>query len=95
MKAIARAFLARADGFVDYATATLAGMPTSRLARPVVLLLAYGMLRPLLARPMVASAAPLTDIERSRFTPLRRRLVRKMMWAGAGLSAAASPPSCC
>ncbi len=82
-------FLARADEFVDYAVTTLAGMPTSRLARPVVLLLAYGMLRPRLARPVVAAAEPLTAIERSRFTPLRRRLVRKMMWAGAGLSAAA------
>ena len=64
-------------------------MPTSRLARPVVLLLAYGMSRPRLARPVVPAAVPLTAIERSRFTPLRRRLVRKMMWAGAGLSAAA------
>ena len=88
-------FLARADDFVDYATATLAGMPTSRLARPVVLLLAFGMLRPRLARPMVAAAVPLKAIERSRFTPLRRRLVRKLMWAGAGLSAAAIVATCC
>lgn len=57
-------FLARADGFVDYAMATLAGMPTSRLARPVVLMLAYGMQRPLQSRPIAAAAEPLLAVER-------------------------------
>jgi hypothetical protein len=82
-------FLARADGFVDYVMATLAAMPTSRLARPVVLLLAYGMQRPLLSRPIAAAGVATTTVERARFTPLRQRVVRRMMWAGAGLSAAA------
>ena len=82
-------FLARADEFVDYGVTTLAAMPTGRLARPLVLLLAYGMQRPLLSRPLARAGIPLTAGERSRFTPLRQRVVRKMLWAGAGLSAAA------
>jgi hypothetical protein len=82
-------FLARADGFVDYAVATLAAMPTGRLVRPLVLLLAYGMQRPLLAPPAAAAAVSIADVERTAFIPMRQRVVRRMMWAGAGLSAAA------
>ena len=83
-------FLARADGFVDYAVATLASMPSSRLARPVVLMLAYAMQRPQLSRPLAAAGVPITALaHHARFTPLRQRVVRRVMWAGAGLSAAA------
>ena len=82
-------FLARADGFVDYVMATLAAMPTSRLARPVVLLLAYGIQRPLVSRALAVADVPVAALERSHFTPLRQRVMRRMMWAGAGVSAAA------
>ena len=40
-------FLARADGFVDYAVAALLQSRTGRLTRPLVLLLAYGFQRPM------------------------------------------------
>ena len=68
--------------------ATLAGMPTSRLARPVVLLLAYGMERPLSSRPVATAGLSLAAVERTNFIPLRQRVMRRMLWAGAGLSAA-------
>ena len=83
-------FLARADGFVDDALSTLAQMPTWRLVRPTVLLLAYGVQRPRLSGAVPGLAATQVAAgEPSRFIPLRQRIVRKMVWAGAGLSAAA------
>ena len=85
-------FLARADGFVDYATAMLASMPTSRLARPIVLLLAYGMQRPLVTLPATQIVMPGVAMDAAGgepFVSLRQRLVRKIGWVGAGLSAAA------
>jgi hypothetical protein len=82
-------FLARADGFVDYAVSTLTQMPTGRLTRPLVLLLAYGFQRPMCATRR--TAAPIADrtFARQSFTPLRQRLARRLAWAGAGISAAA------
>jgi hypothetical protein len=81
-------FLARADGFVDYAIGMLTQSPTGKLTRPLVLLLAYGFQRPLIdlvAAPMVV----VTSFQRQSFTPLRQRLAKRLAWAGAGLSAAA------
>lgn len=83
-------YLARAAEFVDYAVATLQQMPTGRLTRPIVLLLAYGVQRPLGdwaahgAGDLAAQPWP-----RASFTPLRQRVMRKLLWAGAGFSAAA------
>jgi hypothetical protein len=83
-------FVARADGFVDYALTALQQSPTARLARPLVLLLAYGF-----QRPMPGPAAPpppavfLDRTARAPFVPLRPRILRKLAWAGAGISAAA------
>ncbi|MEO8680891.1 MAG: hypothetical protein ABI665_17700, partial [Vicinamibacterales bacterium] len=77
----------RAAQFFDAAIATLRGMPTSRLTRPIVLLLAYGLQRPLLTPAQVATAAPV-DAARTPFVPLRRRLQHKLALAGAGVSAA-------
>jgi hypothetical protein len=85
---IRASFLARADGFVDYAITTLQRSPTGRLTRPLVLLLAYAFQRPIAdlahARPLIAVATP----ERAPFVPLRQRVMRRLAWAGAGVSAA-------
>lgn len=83
-------FLVMADRFADYAVATLQASPTGRLVRPLVLLLAYGFQRPM--RPLPAAAAtalPPPQVERAPFIPLRRRVIRRLLLAGAGVSAAA------
>jgi len=82
-------FLARADGFVDYAVAALTKAPTGTLTRPLVLLLAYGFQRPMVDLAAVSSAVMPTAFDRQSFTPLRQRLAKRLAWAGAGLSAAA------
>jgi hypothetical protein len=82
-------FLARADGFVDYAIAALTQAPTGTLTRPLVLLLAYGFQRPMVDLAAVSSAVTPTVFHRQSFTPLRQRLAKRLAWAGAGLSAAA------
>lgn len=82
-------FLARADGFVDYAIGMLTQAPTGTLTRPLVLLLAYGFQRPMLEHAAAAPVVPVTAFQRQPFTPLRQRLARRLAWAGAGLSAAA------
>lgn len=82
-------FMARADGFVDYAVSTLLASPTGRLTRPLVLLLAYGFQRPLLDHSAPPQAESPATFRREPFTPLRQRLARRLAWTGAGLSAAA------
>jgi hypothetical protein len=82
-------FLARADGFVDYAVSMLLQSRTGRLTRPLVLLLAYGFQRPMVDLGAVRTPASVVAFAREPFTPLRQRLTRKLAWAGAGLSAAA------
>ncbi len=85
-----RQFLAKANFFFDYAVTTLQASPTGRLVRPLVLLLAYGFQRPLMTLPAEASVAlPAPVVARAAFVPLRRRLLRRLVLAGAGLSAAA------
>jgi hypothetical protein len=95
--------LARADAFVDYSITTLTQSPTGTLTRPLVLLLAYGFQRPMLDRAAGAPAVDAASIESlleapatrtvrrgvKEFLPLRRRIARRLAWAGAGLSAAA------
>jgi hypothetical protein len=82
-------FLARADGFVDYAIAALRQSPTGHLTRPLVLLLAYGFQRP--TADLTAARPPALDapFARESFVPLRQRLRRRLVLAGAGISAAA------
>jgi hypothetical protein len=82
-------FLARADGFVDYAIGMLTQAKTGTLTRPLVLLLAYGFQRPLLEVAAATPAITVTAFQRHSFTPLRQRLARRLALAGAGLSAAA------
>lgn len=82
-------FMARADGFVDYAIGYLSASPTGRLTRPLVLLLAYGFQRPMMTPPAIASTAFVPTGARRKFTPLRQRVKRRLALAGAGLSAAA------
>jgi hypothetical protein len=82
-------FLAKAGQFVDYAVTTLTRMPTGTLTRPLVLLLAYGFQRPMLAVRPGESPVVNGTFARQSFTPLRQRLARRLAWAGAGLSAAA------
>jgi hypothetical protein len=62
-------------------------MPTARLTRPIVLLLAYGFQRPVLESRATA-ARPRADLRRAvPFVPLKRRVLRKVYLAAA-LSAA-------
>ena len=82
-------FLSRADSFVDYSIRTLLEAPTGRLTRPLVLLLAYGVQRPMTELAAARPPAPLQRFERETFTPLRQRVMKRLAWAGAGLSAAA------
>jgi hypothetical protein len=83
-------FMARADGFVDYAIAYLQQSRTATLTRPLVLLLAYGFQRPM-ADPPVTVDVPFTPaaFARRKFTPMRQRIKKRIALAGAGLSAAA------
>jgi hypothetical protein len=82
-------FLAQADRFADYAIETLLKEPTGTLTRPLVLLLAYGFQRPMLAPPVAIGVPPLPKFARQKFTPLKQRLKKRLALAGAGLSAAA------
>jgi hypothetical protein len=82
-------FLARADGFVDYAVTTLLQSRTGRLTRPLVLLLAYGFQRPMTDLTAVRTPVVLR-FAREPFTPLRQRVKRRLALAGAGVSAAAA-----
>jgi hypothetical protein len=82
-------FLARADGFVDYAVTTLTQSPAGRLTRPLVLLLAYGFQRPFTNLADTGPPIPARAFEREPFVPLRQRLARKLAWTGAGLATAA------
>jgi len=83
-------FLSVADRFFDYAVTTLQASPSGRLARPLVLLLAYGFQRPMRPGPAAVSMVlPLPAVARAPFVPLRRRVVRRLMLAGAGVSVAA------
>lgn len=81
-------FMARADGFVDYAVAYLSQSPTGRLTRPLVLLLAYGFQRPMIDPPTTIRVS-FARVARQKFTPLKRRVKRRLAIAGAGISAAA------
>jgi hypothetical protein len=82
-------FLDRADGFVDYAVALLLQSPTGRLTRPLVLLLAYGFLRPTVDLISAAKPSAVPAFQREAFVPLRQRLKKRLALAGAGISAAA------
>ena len=83
-------FLDRARSFVDKSVAYLASSPTAHLTRPIVLLLAY-----MAQRPQVDPAVPIGVINEHEwppkvpFMPQRDRVLRRIVWAGAGLSAAA------
>ena len=82
-------FLQRAAEFFDYSVTTLHEAANGRLARPLVLLLTYGFQRPLAPGPpeTLATASYLPG-RRAEFVPLRRRLVRRLIVAAVGLSAA-------
>jgi hypothetical protein len=81
--------LASAGRFLDYVTATLTNMPTATLTRPLMVLLQYGFMRPLIDVP-VPSRVALPAFQRQTFMPLKQRLVKRLAFAGAaGLSAAA------
>ena len=82
-------FLDRADGFVDYAVSMLLQTSAGRLTRPLVLLLAYGFQRPAMELAVVATRAHVNVVTREPFTPLRKRVARRLAWASAGVSAAA------
>jgi hypothetical protein len=82
-------FMARADAFVDYSVTALLQSKTGRLTRPLVVLLAYGFMRPMADAAVAARPVAVTSVQRESFTPLRRRVKNRLALAGAGLSAAA------
>ena len=79
---------ARADEFMDYVVSTLSQTPRGTLTRPLIVLLAYGFMRPLSDVP-AATAVAMPVFERQSFTPLKQRVVKRLAFAGAGLAAAA------
>jgi len=81
-------FLERAAFFFDYAVNTLQDASTGRLARPLVLLLAYGFQRPNSARSLGVAAPPARRWAKVRFVPVRRRVVRRLLLIAVGLGAA-------
>ena len=82
-------FVERASYFVDHSIAYLLKSPTAHLTRPIVLLLAYGFQRPQAERPIRLADQPRTWPPKVNFVPQRQRVVRRLAWAGAGMSAAA------
>ena len=82
-------FVERARYFVDHSIAYLRSSPTAHLTRPIVLLLAYGFQRPQTDRPVLLTDQLPTWLPKVNFVPQRRRVVRRLAWAGAGMSAAA------
>jgi hypothetical protein len=81
-------YLRRADDFLNYTVSTLKRMPTARLTRPIVLLLAYGFQRPMLALPATSLADAADFAPAVPFVPVKKRIVQRLRMA-AGLSAAA------
>lgn len=81
-------FLQRASEFFDYSVTTLQEAANGRLARPLVLLLTYGFQRPLAPGQSATLAPAYLPVRRVQFVPLRRRVVRRLILAAAGLSAA-------
>ena len=83
-------FLDRARTFVDESIAYLVASPTAYLTRPIVLLLAYAMQRPRCdAQTALVAATSDSWSPKVPFVPQRRRVMRRLIWTGAGLSAAA------
>jgi hypothetical protein len=91
-------FLERAEYFFTYSTTTLAGMPTRRFARPVIVLLSNGWLH-LWFRARAGSLPPPVTVEATDFgspqpfVPQKTRAIRRAMYlavTGGGLSAAAA-----
>jgi hypothetical protein len=79
--------LERAAFFFDYAVNTLQEASTGRLARPLVLLLAYGFQRPTLAPRVGIAPPPAWRGAKVRFVPLRRRVVRRLLLIVVGVLA--------
>lgn len=82
-------FVARASRFVDDSIAYLLQSPTAHLTRPIVLLLAYGFQRPQHEAQVIKTNQQPVWLPRVNFVPQRRRVVRRLVWAGAGASAVA------
>jgi hypothetical protein len=82
-------FLGRAAHFFEYSVNTLAEAATGRLVRPLVLLLAYGFQRPL-APASIEGVAPLKAKvgPRTKFVPMRRRVVRRLVLIATTVSVA-------
>jgi hypothetical protein len=87
-------FLARADYFFRYSTATLTAMKTRTLARPVVLLLSNGLMQSYFQRhPDVTAPPPRAEPPDygapERFEPQKVRALRRFRALVAGAAAAA------
>lgn len=83
-------FLGRAAHFFDYSVNTLAEAATGRLVRPLVLLLAYGFQRPLVPTVIDSVVPPkATPAPRTEFVPMRRRVIRRLIFIAATISLAA------
>jgi len=91
-------FIERAEYFFTYSTTTLAGMPTRRFARPVIVLLSSGWLHAWFRAHEGHLPSPPTleapDFGRPRaFVPQKPRAIRRAAYiiaAGTGLSVAAA-----
>jgi hypothetical protein len=75
--------LKRAAEFFDYAVTTLRDAPNGRLVRPLVLLLAYGFQRPMYDTRVSVEAPAVAPVAHQKFVPQRRRVFRRVAWAGA------------
>jgi hypothetical protein len=82
-------FLAAAARFVDHSVAYLLGARTARRTKPIILLLAYAFQRPHREPPAIVTDQQPAWQPKAHFVPQRRRVVRRLTWAGAGASAAA------
>ncbi|MGH9218097.1 MAG: hypothetical protein ACRD1W_02275, partial [Vicinamibacterales bacterium] len=82
-------FLAAAARFVDRSVAYLLGAHTARRTKPIILLLAYAFQRPHREPPVIVTDQQPAWQPKVHFVPQRRRVVRRLTWAGAGASAAA------
>jgi hypothetical protein len=80
-------FAARATAFFDTSIAYLAASPTGHLTRPIVLLLAYAVQRPQPGLDIPAATSADRWPVKPRFVAHRTRVIRRVGWAVAALSA--------
>jgi hypothetical protein len=81
-------FAARAKEFFESSISYLAASPTAHLTRPIVLLLAYAVQRPQRELDVPLATGEDRWPAKPRFVAHRRRVIKRIGWAVAALSAA-------